>query len=123
MESYVARQFDFDFIYFDLLFAAIWMLLLWRRKQTLALGFGLAGAVIVFLADDVLWFHIQKTRSIDSPITILSNQEIFQTELSCQLFRITFSSKFLDEQGSITNMLPERNYRHIAIPLLPDSSG
>ena len=36
MESYVAREFDFDFIYFDLLFALIWMFLLWRQKQILA---------------------------------------------------------------------------------------
>ena len=87
MESYVARQFDFDFIYFDLLFAAIWMLLLWRRKQTLALGFGLAGAVIVFLADDVLWFHIQKTRFIDSPI----NPDLFLVYFSFTYGMIMFS--------------------------------
>ena len=87
MESYVARQFDFDFIYFDLLFALIWMLLLWRQKQTLALGFGLAGAVIVFLADDVLWFHIQKTRFIDSPL----NPDLFLVYFSFTYGMIMFS--------------------------------
>ena len=87
MESYVARQFDFDFIYFDLLFAVIWMLLLWRQKYMLAWGLGLAGACIVFLADDVLWFHIQKTRYLDVPL----NPDLFLVYFSFTYGMIMFS--------------------------------
>jgi hypothetical protein len=87
MESYVAREFDFDFIYCDLLFVVIWMFLLWRQRQMLAWGFGLAGACIVFLADDVLWFHIQKTRFIDAPI----NPDLFLVYFSFTYGMVMFS--------------------------------
>jgi len=87
MDSYVARQFDVDFIYFDLLFATIWMLLLWRQKHILAWGFGLAGACIVFLADDVLWFHIQETRFLDVPL----NPDLFLVYFSFTYGMIMFS--------------------------------
>jgi hypothetical protein len=69
MNTYVARQFDVDFIYLDFVFTAIWMLLLWRQKHMLALKFGLAGALITFLADDVWMYNIQKTRILDVPFS------------------------------------------------------
>ncbi|HEY49761.1 MAG TPA: hypothetical protein G4O13_06925 [Dehalococcoidia bacterium] len=69
MNTYVAREFDVDFIYLDFIFTAIWIVLLWRQKHMLALKFGLAGALITFLADDVWMYHIQETRIIDAPFS------------------------------------------------------
>jgi hypothetical protein len=69
MNTSVARQFDVDFIYLDFVFTAIWILLLWRQKHMLALKFGLAGALITFLADDIWMYHIQKTRILDVPFS------------------------------------------------------
>ena len=37
MNNYVARTFDMDFMYLDILFCAIWMLVLFRQRQTIAL--------------------------------------------------------------------------------------
>ncbi len=87
MSSYVARTFDVDFVYLDLLFCAVWMLILIKQKQTLALGFGLFGALVVFLADDVLWLRIQHTRFLDVPF----NSDLFLVYFSFTYGMIEFS--------------------------------
>ncbi|MDM7998799.1 MAG: hypothetical protein QUS33_02055 [Dehalococcoidia bacterium] len=87
MDDYVARVFDVDFIYLDLLFCAVWMLVLLRQKQTLALWFGLFGAVVVFLVDDVLWLRIQHTRFLDVPF----NRDLFLAYFSFTYGMIEFS--------------------------------
>lgn len=68
MENIVARVMDVDFIYFDLTLVTIWILMLIKQKRFRQIFFGLFGFLVVFLADDVLWFHIQGTRTIDAPI-------------------------------------------------------
>lgn len=87
MDDYVARVFDMDFIYLDLLFCAVWMAVLFKQKQTLALWFGLFGAVVVFLADDVLWLRIQQTRFLDVPF----NRDLFLLYFSFTYGMIEFS--------------------------------
>ncbi len=68
MYSIVARVFGFDFIYFDLLFCFIWIGVLIKKKYWKELIFGLIGFLIVFSTDDILWFHIQHTRTISAPL-------------------------------------------------------
>ncbi len=87
MSSYVARTFDMDFVYLDLLFCAVWMLILIKQKQTLALWFGLFGALVVFLADDVLWLRIQHTRFLEVPF----NRDLFLLYFSFTYGMIEFS--------------------------------
>ena len=87
MSSYVARTFDMDFMYLDIAFCAIWMLVLFRQKHTTALWFGLFGALVVFLADDVLWLRIQHTRFLDVPF----NRDLFLLYFSFTYGMIEFS--------------------------------
>ena len=68
IDHVVARSMHVDFIYFDLMLTALWIAMLVRQKRTRAQVFGLVGFAIVFLADDVLWYHIQGTRTIMGPI-------------------------------------------------------
>jgi hypothetical protein len=85
--SQVARTFDMDFIYLDIAFCAVWILVLLRRKQTIPLCFGFLGALITFLADDVLWLHIQHTRTLDVPF----NRDLFLVYFSFTYGMIEFS--------------------------------
>ncbi len=87
MESYVARTFDMDFVYLDIAFCAVWMLVLLRRRQTVALWFGLFGALVVFLVDDVLWLRVQHTRFLDVPL----NRDLFLLYFSFTYGMIEFS--------------------------------
>jgi len=87
VSSYVARTFDMDFMYLDIAFCAVWMLVLFRQKQTIALWFGLFGALVVFLADDVLWLRIQHTRFLDVPF----NRDLFLVYFSFTYGMIEFS--------------------------------
>jgi len=67
VNNYVARTFDMDFVYLDILLCAVWMVILFKQKHTLALWFGLFGALVVFLVDDILWLRIQHTRFLEVP--------------------------------------------------------
>ena len=87
MNSYVARTFNVDFIYLDIAFCAVWMLVLFRRKYTIALCFGFLGAFITFFTDDVLWFHIQHTRTLEVPF----NRDLFLVYFSFTYGMIEFS--------------------------------
>jgi len=68
MNNIVARVFNFDFIYFDLLFCLIWIVVLLRKKYYREFFFGLFGFLIVFFTDDVIWFHLKGTRVIVAPL-------------------------------------------------------
>jgi hypothetical protein len=85
--SQVARTFDVDFIYLDIAFCAVWMMVLFRRKYTIALCFGFLGAFITFFTDDVLWFHIQHTRTLEVPF----NHDLFLVYFSFTYGMIEFS--------------------------------
>jgi hypothetical protein len=87
VNSYVARTFDIDFMYLDIAFCAVWMLVLFRRKHTIALCFGFLGAFITFFTDDVLWFHIQHTRTLEVPF----NRDLFFVYFSFTYGMIEFS--------------------------------
>jgi len=86
-DSQVARTFDMDFIYLDIAFCAVWIIVLLRRKQTIPLCFGLFGALVTFLADDILWLHIQHTRTLDVPF----NRDLFLVYFSFTYGMIEFS--------------------------------
>ena len=83
----VARVMDIDFIYFDLILAAIWITLLLVRKRFKALLFGLFGYAVVFFTDDVIWYTIQGTRHIEGPI----GPHLFLTYFSFTYGMIMFS--------------------------------
>jgi hypothetical protein len=76
-----------DFMYLDIAFCAVWMLVLFRQKHTLALWFGLFGALIVFLVDDVLWLRVQQTRFLEVPF----NRDLFLAYFSFTYGMIEFS--------------------------------
>jgi hypothetical protein len=87
VNSHVARTFDMDFMYMDIAFCAVWMLVLFRQKHTLALWFGLFGALVVFLVDDVLWLRVQQTRFLEVPF----NRDLFLLYFSFTYGMIEFS--------------------------------
>lgn len=88
MAHIVARLFDMDFIYLDLLFCALWMTILLIRKKRLQFIFGLLGAVIVFISDDLIWYHLQGTRVLD---TVPFNNDLFLLYFSFTYGMIEFS--------------------------------
>jgi hypothetical protein len=87
VSNYVARTFDMDFMYLDIAFCAVWMLVLLRQKHTTALWFGLFGAMVVFLVDDILWLRIQQTRFLEVPF----NRDLFLLYFSFTYGMIEFS--------------------------------
>jgi len=76
-----------DFMYLDIAFCAVWMLVLLRQKRTIALWFGLFGAMVVFLVDDILWLRIQQTRFLEVPF----NRDLFLLYFSFTYGMIEFS--------------------------------
>jgi hypothetical protein len=87
LTNFVARTFDMDFVYLDILFCVVWIIVLIKQRQTTALWFGLFGALVVFLADDVLWLRIQHTRFLDVPF----NHDLFLLYFSFTYGMIEFS--------------------------------
>jgi hypothetical protein len=51
----VARNFEFDYILFDALFLAIWIVLLIWQKRFRPLKAGLILAIIIYLIDAIIW--------------------------------------------------------------------
>ncbi|MEE9410529.1 MAG: hypothetical protein V3V41_06350, partial [Candidatus Heimdallarchaeota archaeon] len=64
MVNIVSRIFGVDFIYLDILFCVIWMVILIRKKYILQWLFGVFGACVVFFTDYVIWFKLKGTRMI-----------------------------------------------------------
>jgi hypothetical protein len=62
MSNLVTRTFGTDFIYFDLIFLAIWIGLLIRKKYYSPIRWGLAGWLIYILVDYLLWYRIMGSR-------------------------------------------------------------
>jgi hypothetical protein len=61
-ESIVPRTFDASFIFLDLAFLAIWVILLLRGRHIKPLIFGLFGFAIYFTADFGVWYSMLGTR-------------------------------------------------------------
>ena len=59
----VVRQFQFDYVYFDLVFLVAWVLILFLLRERKALLFGLIIAPLIFSIDAGIWWH----SSIDGP--------------------------------------------------------
>jgi len=52
-----SREFDYDYIYFDALFLAIWLSVLIKNKKWNPIKYGLFTAVIVYIIDAVIWWN------------------------------------------------------------------
>jgi len=64
MEIAAARNFNFLYIYLDLIWICLFCGLLWITKRRLALGVGIAAGFIYFLVDYGIWYSILGTRVI-----------------------------------------------------------
>lgn len=65
-ESVVIRIFDVDFMLFDLLFTAIWMVVLYKKGYIKPLIFGFFGILTNLLVDYGIWYSIQGIRTIEN---------------------------------------------------------
>ena len=63
-ENVVARNFDVDFIYLDIILTAIWVLLLIKSNHRRALYVGVLGIVVNFIIDYVVWYRTMGVRVI-----------------------------------------------------------
>jgi hypothetical protein len=63
-ESVVIRIFDVDFMLFDLIFTAIWMILLYKKGYMKPLLFGFLGIGINMLVDYGIWYNVLGIRTI-----------------------------------------------------------
>ncbi len=65
----VTRRFEVDFIYFDLFFTFVWiLLLLYKKKHLVAFYFGVGGFLIVQWHDYFLWHVLKRIdRKIEVP--------------------------------------------------------
>ena len=84
----VARIFGMDFIYLDILFCVIWMIVLLRKKYHLQFLFGLFGACVVFFTDFVIWYTIKGTRILNE---VPFNEALFLLYFSFTYGMIEFS--------------------------------
>jgi len=64
-ESIVTRTSDVDFMLFDLVFTAIWIIMLWKRGYIKPLLFGLLGIVINFIVDFGIWYNYLGIRTVE----------------------------------------------------------
>jgi hypothetical protein len=67
-DALVARTFGMDFIYFDLIFIAIWLYLLIKKKYWVPIFWGLLGWVAYIIADYVIWYLLTHTRHYSGPL-------------------------------------------------------
>ena len=84
----VTRNFGMDFIYLDILFCVIWMILLLRKRYVLQWIFGLFGACVVFFTDYVIWYLVKGSRVFNIPIF---NEGLFLLYFSFTYGMIEFS--------------------------------
>ncbi|MFW9850710.1 MAG: hypothetical protein ACFFF4_16400 [Candidatus Thorarchaeota archaeon] len=68
MQIFVERTFGIDFIYLDLLFFVIWMILLLRKGYKVEFIIGLLGIVVNFIVDYGFWFNFLGIRTLEGPI-------------------------------------------------------
>jgi hypothetical protein len=64
-ESVVIRIFDVDFMLFDLLFTAIWIIVLYKKGYIKPLIFGFFGIMINMLIDYGIWYSVQGIRTVE----------------------------------------------------------
>ena len=65
-ESVVIRIFDVDFMLFDHLFTAIWIVVLYKKGYIKPLIFGFFGIMINLLIDYGIWFSVQGIRTVEN---------------------------------------------------------
>lgn len=73
MSNIVTRTFGVDFIIFDLVFIALWVGLLIRKRYYSPIKWGLAGWLIYIFIDYILWYRIMGSRHYTGSI----NPQIF----------------------------------------------
>ena len=64
-ESIVIRIFNVDFMLLDLIFTAIWIIVLYKKGYIKPLLFGLFGIMINLIVDYGIWFSIQGVRTVE----------------------------------------------------------
>jgi hypothetical protein len=64
-ESIVIRTFNVDFIFLDLVFAALWIALLYRKRFIVPLLFGLFGILVNFTIDYGYWYSILGIHTVE----------------------------------------------------------
>ena len=68
VESIIARIFGMDYIYFSIIFLAIWITILVRKNYMNALGWGLIGVSAWFILEYILWYSILQVRYYSGPL-------------------------------------------------------
>jgi len=68
VESNIVRIFGIDYIYFSIIFLAIWIIILVRKNYMNALGWGLIGVLAWFILEYILWYSILKVRYYSGPL-------------------------------------------------------
>ncbi len=85
----VTRRFEVDFIYFDLLFTIIWIIiLLYKKRHMTAFYFGIGGFLIVQWHDYFLWHVLGR---VDRKVEVPFRYEIFITYFSFTYGMLMFS--------------------------------
>lgn len=71
MTNIVTRTFGLDFIYFDLVFIALWTILMIHRKYYAPMFWGLVGWIIYIMVDYILWYRVMGSRHYTGPLNPL----------------------------------------------------
>lgn len=101
-ESIVIRIFDVDFMFLDLLFTCIWIIILYRKGYIKPLLFGLMGIGINFAIDYGIWYSIMGIRTVEglpiwmSPLTFFVYFSITYGMMQYSYVQVMFT-KMLDQ--------------------------
>ena len=68
VDSLVTRVINVDFIYLDLLFLALWIGFLIRKKYWKPIIWGVLGWLVYLLTDFYIWYIVMGSRTYDGPI-------------------------------------------------------
>lgn len=105
IESVVTRIFDVDFILFDLIFVAIWISALYKKRFIKPLFFGIFGIIVNLLVDYGIWYNLQGIRSIEglplwmSPFAFFIYFSISYGMVEYSYVQVMFSIDVMKEDG------------------------
>lgn len=103
VDSIVTRTINIDFIYFDLLFLTIWILVLIRKKYWIPILWGTLGWLVYLFVDYFLWYKVMQSRTYEGP-------------LNADLFFLWFClSAGFAQFSYVAVMLEKRNWREVLI--------
>ena len=105
IESVVTRIFDIDFMLFDLIFVAIWILALYKRGFIKPLFFGIFGIIVNLLVDYGIWYNLQGIRTVEglpswmSPFAFFIYFSISYGMVEYSYVQVMFSIDVMKENG------------------------